>query len=56
LRELFHETSSQNEYFWPSAGLSLDNAAMIAGLAFHQYKDKGKGDPLDLDALTRIPF
>ncbi len=41
--------------FWPSDGLSLDNAAMIAGLGWRLYQRDG-GDPLDLEALTRIPF
>lgn len=41
---------------WPSIGLSLDNAAMIAGLGYHSYLKKGKSDSLDLEAQTRIPF
>jgi N6-L-threonylcarbamoyladenine synthase len=38
--------------FWPRLDLCLDNAAMIAGLAYHKQ-------PLtsyDLDPETRIPF
>lgn len=41
--------------FWPPAGLSLDNAAMIAGLGTHTYKQQGC-DSLELEAMTRIPF
>lgn len=41
---------------WPSLGLSLDNAAMIAGLGYHTYKNKGQGDTMDLETATRIPF
>jgi len=41
--------------FWPPKGLSLDNAAMIAGLGFHTYYLQGS-DTLNLDAMTRIPF
>lgn len=57
LRRLFADASN-NEYkiFWPSMGLSLDNAAMIAGLGYHKYKAKGHGDAFDLEPLVRIPF
>jgi N6-L-threonylcarbamoyladenine synthase len=37
--------------YWPNKGLSLDNAAMIAGLGFHTFK--GKGDPYTLEPETR---
>jgi len=40
--------------FFPGKGLSADNGAMLAGLAFHQFD--GKGDPLDLEPRTRINF
>ncbi len=49
LRNLFQEVSYP--VFWPKKGLSLDNASMIAGLAYHLYS---KGDPLDLEAIPRI--
>jgi N6-L-threonylcarbamoyladenine synthase len=42
--------------YWPSAGLSLDNAAMIAGLGYHKYLVQGSGDSLDLEPKTRIKF
>ena len=56
LRALFSQTSQEFTYIWPSMELTLDNAAMIAGLAYHQFRQKGCGDTLDLEPLTRIPF
>lgn len=56
LREIFKEKSSHLEQFWPQQGLSLDNAAMIAGLAYHKYLEKGSGDSFDLEAVSRIKF
>lgn len=54
LRRLFQENAGDLALYWPSTGLSLDNAAMIAGLGYHLYQNRGEGDPLDLDAVTRI--
>lgn len=51
LRELF---AGSLPIFWPPADLSLDNAAMIAGLGAKKFR--GVGDPLDLDVQTRILF
>ena len=42
--------------FWPTAVLSLDNAAMIAGLGYHTFLRQGKGDSLDLEPVARIPL
>jgi N6-L-threonylcarbamoyladenine synthase len=57
IRELFvKEKPAQIETYWPSAGLSLDNAAMIAGLAYHYAKKGHVSDPASLEAVTRIPF
>lgn len=42
--------------FWPQEELCLDNGAMIASHGFYEYKRKGKGDSLDLEALPRIPL
>jgi N6-L-threonylcarbamoyladenine synthase len=55
LRELFAKKSSLPVY-WPADGLSMDNAAMIAGLGYHRYQEQGCGDPLSLEAATRIPL
>lgn len=56
LRHLFSQTTSDSSYMWPAFGLSLDNAAMIAGLGYHSYLRRGKGDEMSLDPLVRIPF
>ncbi len=40
--------------YWPSYGLSLDNAAMIAGLGYHLYRNKQHSDPLDLVPFPRL--
>lgn len=56
LRKLFTKTNANLEYVWPAHGLSLDNAAMVAGLAYHTFLAKGAGDSLNLEAETSIPF
>ncbi|CUI16598.1 O-sialoglycoprotein endopeptidase [Candidatus Protochlamydia naegleriophila] len=56
LRHLFQVAAPSFNYCWPSAGLSLDNAAMIAGLGYHRYRLQGKGDEMELEPLVRIPF
>lgn len=53
LRNLFAETFGSLPVFWPPQNLSLDNAAMIAGLGFHKFLKNPAGDPLDLDVKTR---
>lgn len=53
LREQFNR--SDLPHLWPAAGLSLDNAAMIAGLGYHKYLVQGP-DPWDLAPLTRMPL
>ncbi len=52
LRGMF---KSGHEYLWPSRGLSLDNAAMIAGLGYHKFHS-GEIAGLDLEAATSIAF
>lgn len=54
LRKLFSEAAPHLTTLWPSAGLSLDNAAMIAGLGYHTFRQRGHGDCLDLEAVTRF--
>lgn len=54
LRQLFAKTDLQ--CLWPPLDLALDNAAMIAGLGYHQYHIQKKGDALDLEPSTRIPL
>ncbi len=54
LRRLFSEQAAGCNLLWPAPNLSLDNAAMIAGLGYHTYRLRGCGDPFDLEAATRI--
>lgn len=56
LRHLFQERAPELETIWPDPSLSLDNAAMIAGLGYHVFLKKGEGDPLNLEAKSRIAF
>jgi N6-L-threonylcarbamoyladenine synthase len=56
LREQFVKMNPHLNYIWPASGLSLDNAAMIAGLGYQKFQNKGRGDSLELEPLTRIPF
>lgn len=56
LRALFQERCPELPVYWPPLGLSLDNAAMIAGLGYHNFLRQGHGDPLDLEPLPRIPL
>ena len=55
-RSWFKEQAPHLNLFWPSSGLSLDNAAMIAGLGFHQYRLTAKSAPWDLEPLTHMPL
>lgn len=54
LRQMLSEKIPSMPTYWPSLGLSLDNAAMIAGLGAHIYLRDGKGDSLDLEPTTKI--
>ena len=54
LKEIMKETFSDIPLFWPPATLSLDNAAMIAGLGAHKYRPPG--DPLNANVKTRMPL
>jgi N6-L-threonylcarbamoyladenine synthase len=56
LRRLVLEKAPSLKALWPAFGLSLDNAAMIAGLGYHCYKKQEKGDSMDLSPKTRIDF
>lgn len=56
LRELFSEKGSGIPVHFPTKELSLDNAAMIAGLGFHTFQRQRHGDPLTLEPMTRIPL
>ncbi len=56
LKNKLQERAIGYTLLFPSKGLSLDNAAMIAGLGYHSYIQKGQADSLDLKPKTRIPF
>lgn len=57
LRHLFNEANPDHlQFLWPSFGLSLDNAAMIAGLGYYRYQLRKTGDSMDMEPMTRIPF
>jgi len=49
LRSLFGK-----EAYWPSRGLSLDNAAMIAGLGYAKWEHSPVSDPLHLEVSLGI--
>jgi N6-L-threonylcarbamoyladenine synthase len=42
--------------YWPSQGLSLDNAAMIAGLGTISYQKAPRNELFTIEPLTRISF
>jgi N6-L-threonylcarbamoyladenine synthase len=56
LRMLFENSENALPIFWPSQGLSLDNAAMIAGLGYHSFLRNPQCQGFDLDVMTRLPF
>ncbi len=56
LRRVFDLQCPQLQCIWPPFGLSLDNAAMIAGLGYHRFLRKNGGDSIDLEPMTRLPL
>lgn len=56
LRSYFSKLASETPLFFAPKDLCMDNAAMIAGLGYHLYQKRPYSDPLDLEALTRIPI
>ncbi len=56
LQTLFYEAFPHLPIYFPSFELTLDNAAMIAGLGYQKFISHPLSDPLDLDAQTRIPI
>lgn len=50
LRKMMQQAIPSVPLIWPAAGLSLDNAAMIAGLGYAKYIQRG-ADPLHFDAF-----
>lgn len=54
LRSLFQEALPDLPILWPHRELSLDNAAMIAGLGYQKYIRQGHGDALDIEAIPQV--
>lgn len=55
LRDVMHENFSL-PLFFPQKNLCLDNGAMIAGLGYHIYQRKKRGDRLNLRGYPKIPL
>lgn len=55
LRALFEINSQDKTLLFPPAALTLDNAAMIAGLGYHKLQVNGPAS-LDLEAKTSMPL
>lgn len=55
LKSLFLEQKSPFPVFFPSPDLTVDNAAMIAGLGYHNFL-QGQVDNLSLEPMIRIPL
>jgi N6-L-threonylcarbamoyladenine synthase len=57
LRKLYNQYNSYSlPIFFPSALMTQDNAAMIAGLGHFIFNKTNTSDSLDLEAKTRIAF
>jgi N6-L-threonylcarbamoyladenine synthase len=56
LREILSQVAGSRPVFWPPAGLSTDNAAMIAGLGYHVFQRQQKSCPFDLEASPQLPW
>lgn len=56
LRDLFAQKEKNLPVYFPTKELSVDNAAMIAGLGYACFLKRKEGDPLDLEPQTRIPL
>lgn len=54
LRQMMQEAELGIPLFWPDPELTLDNAAMIAGLGYRHYELRGAGDSFDLEPQPRI--
>lgn len=56
LRKMVQEKITDLPIFWPASSLSLDNAAMIAGLGFRNFQNQKLTNLFDLDVKMRIPL
>jgi N6-L-threonylcarbamoyladenine synthase len=55
MREYLAKALPHLHFIYAPKELCVDNAAMIAGLAYHRYKLQGSGDGLNLMPETRTP-
>ncbi|MCH9633136.1 MAG: tRNA N6-adenosine threonylcarbamoyltransferase [Chlamydiae bacterium] len=55
LKKMFEEAFTTIPQFWPATGMASDNAAMIAGLGYHQFMQQGQHDSYFLKAQPKIP-
>lgn len=55
LKIMFEEAFPNLPQYWPGKGMASDNAAMIAGLGYHQYIEQNGQDSFHLKALPKIP-
>lgn len=53
LQKMFSQALPTFPQYWPTKALATDNAAMIAGLGYHQYLLDAQ--PIQIQALPRIP-
>jgi len=49
---MFKTTNSDISTYWPQKNLSLDNAAMIAGLGYHKFKKNLSSTSLNVEVKT----
>jgi len=56
LRKMIEEKNLSTPFFWPAKDLSLDNAAMIAGLGYQKFNLSKKGSEINLSPLPRAAF
>lgn len=56
LRSFFKEAFPTTPLYFPDFNLTLDNAAMIAGLGHEIYLTRGRGDSFDLKPETSLPL
>ena len=56
LKKMFEEAFPNMPQYWPGKGMASDNAAMIAGLGYHQYVQQNSRDSFYLKALPKIPY
>lgn len=50
----FRSLLNQDNVYWPPKGLSLDNGAMIAGLGYHLFQEKGGSDEITANPRLAI--